>query len=331
MVTLYNQDLKNFNTFRISALIEKVIVIQNDEDFKKIDFSGIINKTSVLLGEGSNILFVRIPKEIILIRTKGIFKSYENENEIHFTVKAGEIWDEFVEFLVSNKFCGLENMSGIPGTVGAAVINNIGAYGEEVSKYIYKVRAFSILQNKQIDFFNSEIKFEYRNSIFKNNTEYIITEVIFKLVKGINCINVSYGNIKDYFNTKPINSFNMRHAIIEERRQKLPNYKNLGNAGSFFKNPIISKEQYQNICSEYPDLPCFIINETSYKVPAAWLIEKCGLKNYRYKNTGTYSHPLIIVNFNNATGEEILEFSEFIREKVYNRFNVLLEPEVIIY
>lgn len=331
MITLFNQDLKNFNTFLISANVKKVIFVTSENDFKFLDLKKIMEKKSIILGHGSNILFVNIPEEIILLRTKGIKKIWENSRELFLSVKAGEIWDDFVEFCVNNSFYGIENMSGIPGTVGAAAINNIGAFGEEICKYIDKVYAFNIIENKLFQFTNKDCNYNYRNSFFKNNKQFIVTEVIFKLYKTPENINITYGNISNYFKNKPITLYNIRQVIIHERTLRFPNYKHIGNAGSFFKNPIVQEDTLKKIISEYPDVPFFPVENYSYKIPAAWLIEKCGLKNIRYKNTGTYNHPLIIVNYNNANGKEILEFSEFIRLKVQEKFNILLEEEVVIF
>ncbi|MCX7862875.1 MAG: UDP-N-acetylmuramate dehydrogenase [Bacteroidales bacterium] len=328
-----NLSLKNFHTFRTDIVSNNLYVIENDEDILQLFNNGIFGDDYYILGSGSNVLFLRIPTHIIIISTKGKTIINENEDYVWINVKAGEIWDEFVTFCIANNWGGVENLSYIPGTVGACPIQNIGAYGVEVKDVIESVWALNLLSGEKKEFSNNDCCFAYRNSYFKiyNNEKWLITDVLFKLTKRNHKYNLSYGNLKKEFENEKIDLENIRKKIILQRLSKLPDPKVLGNAGSFFKNPILEKNKFHTLQQQYPDIPYFEYDYHHVKIPAAWLIEKAGMKGYRIGNVGTHEHqPLVIVNYNNATPYEIYEFSEKIIKEVNNCFNIRLEREVNI-
>jgi len=273
----------------------------------------------------------RIPQVVHLL-TKGIEKIKENSDSITFSVKGGEIWDEFVQFCVDNNFGGAENLSLIPGSVGAAPIQNIGAYGAEVSDLIEEVTYFNI-ETKQIETIsNNECKFDYRNSIFKNELKgkIIITEVVFKLQKNPE-VKTNYGGLNNYFSEgEKIGIKEVRDAVISIRKSKLPDYKILGNSGSFFKNVIVKEAKLCELSAKYTDLKYFKA-AGGFKIPTAWLIDKAGLKAYRQKNVGVYeNHALIVVNYGGATAKEIIDFATFIENEIEKQFGLRIDKEVNI-
>jgi|YNPMSStandDraft_1061717.scaffolds.fasta_scaffold00111_21 UDP-N-acetylmuramate dehydrogenase len=333
MKEYYNLPLKHLHTFGIEQYSKRLIEIENEIEINELINSGVFNDDFFVLGGGSNVLFLNIPTVIVRICTKGIEKINENNEFVWIKAKAGEIWDSFVEFCVNNNWGGLENMSLIPGTVGASPIQNIGAHGAEIKDSLYELKAIN-LKTKQIKIFNNnECEFSYRDSIFKKNKteKWLITEVVFKLTKKNHFYNLSYGNLKEYFANKEVSLKAIREYVIYQRNAKLPNPNDLGNAGSFFKNPIVDKQTLNKLQKFDKQVPFFVVDNHFYKIPAAWLIEKAGLKGYRKGNVGTYhKQPLVIVNYGGAVAQEIYLFSEFIVNEVFNKFGIKLEREVNI-
>jgi len=253
----------------------------------------------------------------------------------HIFVKAGagENWDTFVDYCVQNDWGGIENLSLIPGSVGSSPVQNIGAYGVEIKDVIFQIKAFEIESGKDIWFMNSQCKFDYRYSVFKEalKGKIIIYEVVFKLNK-IPELNTSYGAIEDELKSfDKINMHNLRQAIINIRRSKLPDPEEIGNAGSFFKNPFVKNEFAEELKSKYNTMPVYPVDEIKSKLAAGWLIDQCGLKGYRNGDSGVHQNQaLVLVNYGNAKGKEIYDLAKMIQQKVFEKFAVILEPEVTI-
>lgn len=332
MKILENISLKKFNTFGIDVLAKKFIAVTS---FYQLQQLVKTEKNLFLISGGSNMLLTKnIEKLVVHIDIKGISIDKEDKNEVYLTVNAGENWHEFVLWCVQNNFGGLENLSLIPGNVGTCPIQNIGAYGVEVKESITKVEALEIKSNKLITFSNNECQFDYRDSIFKNKEKgnYIITAVSFKLSKKHHKINTSYGAIENELISKKIEKPSLKDvsdAIIGIRRSKLPDPAKIGNSGSFFKNPIISKVHFQKLQKNYPDLPSYQISEEQIKIPAGWLIEQAGFKGKRFGNCGVHEkQALVLVNYGNATGLEVYELAKKIQQSILEKFEVFLEIEV---
>jgi len=248
---------------------------------------------------------------------------------------AGVMWDELVNYCIDNNIGGIENLSYIPGTVGAAPIQNIGAYGQELVDTFYELNGFYVDTCEMKNFNKSECSFSYRDSIFKNElkNKFVITSVRLTLNKNPDA-NLSYNPVKEEAekrNIKHPTIKDIREIVIDIRKNKLPNPVEIGNAGSFFKNPVITKEKFNVLEKEYPDLKYFPVDEYNVKIPAAWLIEKCGWKGRRIGDAGTHKiQPLVIVNYGNASGKEIYEISAMIKNDVETNFDITLENEVNI-
>ena len=292
-----------------------------------------------ILGGGSNILWTKKFNGLTLhINTKGILITKENDSHVFVDVQAGENWHEFVLWSIKNNYGGIENLALIPGSVGASPIQNIGAYGVELKETFESCRAISISNGSLRVFKNKECNFNYRSSIFKNDlkNKYIITNVTFKLTKKNHNIKCNYEPLKiDLMlnNIKFPTIKDISNSVIKIRSKKLPDPKKIGNCGSFFKNPIINKFLFKKIKDKDKTIPYYFISKSEIKIPAAWLIEKCGFKGFREGNTGTHEkHALIIINNGKATGQEIYNFSQKIKNSVLKKFNILLKEEVnIIY
>ncbi|MDC0189388.1 UDP-N-acetylmuramate dehydrogenase [Flavobacteriales bacterium] len=330
------QSLSNYNTFKINAKAKQFVNIQTETDLiKLLNQKETKNIKITILGGGSNILLTKnIEGLVIHNQIKGIKVINSNTKYVFIEVGAGVVWDKLVQWSTDEKLFGLENLSLIPGYVGASPIQNIGAYGVELKDVFEELRAIN-LTTKQIKVFKkSECEFGYRDSVFKNKLKekYLISKITIKLSKN-QILTTSYKGLKQKiksYKKEELTSELIREKIIEIRNTKLPNPKNIGNAGSFFKNPIISKELLNSIQIKYPKVPFFQNNE-SFKISAGWLIEKLNWRGYREKKCGVSSkHALVIVNYGNATGKDILILSKKIKDNVQKKFNIKLEEEVSI-
>ena len=328
--------LKSYNSFGVNAISTKFSIANSEQ--KIIEFLEQISFSSpIILGGGTNILFKNnIDTNIIKIEIKGITITSETSKHIDISVGAGEKWDDLVNWSIQRNYGGLENLSLIPGNVGSAPIQNIGAYGVELKDCFLRCRAVSV-ESGTIKIFNSnECDFSYRSSIFKKDlkNKYIISNVSFRLSKKNHKINLSYEPLKKHIINKNITEPTIKdisNSVIEIRNSKLPDPKIIGNCGSFFKNPIISLIDFKKLNETQNNVPFFNVSPDKVKVPAAWLIEKCGFKGKKEGNTGTHkSHALIIVNHGKATGKEIFNFAQKIKNAVLRKFNILLEEEVNI-
>jgi UDP-N-acetylmuramate dehydrogenase len=267
---------------------------------------------------------------------KGIHLEKEDENHVWLRVEAGEIWHELVMYAIRKGWAGIENLALIPGTVGAAPIQNIGAYGVEAKETIENVCAWHWEEKTFVTYKNTDCNFGYRDSIFKTSLrdKVFISSVTFRLNKKP-VFNTSYGPIQKELEKMNVSELSIKaiaDAVITIRRSKLPDPKQFGNAGSFFKNPAISQQHFELLQTNYPDIPSYPFNEISVKVPAGWLIEKCGWKGYRKHNIGVHQkQALVLVNYGNAKGEDIWELSGEILESVKQRFGIILEREVQVW
>lgn len=291
----------------------------------------------LILGGGSNMLLTQDFNGLVIhINMKGIDIVSENDHSVTVKAQAGENWHEFVLWCIENDFGGVENLSLIPGNVGTAPIQNIGAYGVEVKDVIESCEAVSIDSKTIKTFSNTECNFGYRNSIFKQEAKgkFIITNVTFKLSKHKHKLNASYGSIASELKKNGIEQPTIKdisNAVISIRKSKLPNPKDIGNSGSFFKNPIISKQEFEELLKNFNDMPSYPISNNKVKVPAGWLIEKAGFKGKRFGNYGVHQkQALVLVNYGGASGTEILNLSQLIQKTIKRLFNISIEAEVNI-
>jgi UDP-N-acetylmuramate dehydrogenase len=326
--------LKNYNTFGISVNAKRFVSVNSVYELQQILK---VEKDIFLISGGSNMLLTKDIDELVVhINIKGVSIDNENENAAYLTVNSGENWHEFVLWCISQNYGGIENLSLIPGNVGTCPIQNIGAYGVEVKDTITKVEAIEIETGKLVQFSNKDCNFGYRNSIFKNELKgkYIIISVSFKLTKIHHNLNSSYGAIETELSLKKISKPSLKdisNAVIAIRKSKLPDPKEIGNSGSFFKNPLISSTQYLKLQKEYADIPGYKISDMEVKIPAGWLIEKAGFKGKRYGEFGVHDkQALVLVNYGNASGKEIYQLAEKIIETIIEKFEITLEIEVNI-
>ncbi len=328
-----NVSLKNFNTFGLEYKANYMIQVNTDKELKMLFREEIhIEKPVLILGEGSNILFTDDFRGTILkpVYTGIKIESTERENVI-ISAGAGVKWDKLVEWTVNKDLGGLENLSLIPGNVGATPVQNIGAYGVEIKDSIEKVKTISVTDGTVRYFNNSECRFDYRNSIFKTEYKgkYLVTRVYFRLATNY-VLKPDYGSLNDEIRKLgKLTLKNVRQAVINIRRDKLPDPELIGNAGSFFKNPVVSKNDAEKLMKYYPQMPVYNHNPREKKLAAGWLIDQCGWKGKRIGNAGVHDkQALVIVNFGNATGKEIFLLSEEIKESVRKKFGLELEREV---
>ncbi|QNM86600.1 UDP-N-acetylmuramate dehydrogenase [Polaribacter pectinis] len=327
-----NISLKNYNTFGISTNAKRFVSITSYYDLQQLLK---VEKNLFLISGGSNMLLTKdIEKLVVHIDMKGISIDNEDDNFVYITVNAGENWHDFVLFCIAENYGGIENLSLIPGNVGTCPIQNIGAYGVEVKDTITKVEAIEIETGKRVTFSNEDCQFGYRNSIFKNELKgkVILTAVSFKLTKQKHQLNTSYGAIETELASKNITKptlKNISDAVITIRKSKLPDPKEIGNSGSFFKNPVISKEQFLELQKQNPNVPSYTVSETEIKVPAGWLVEQSGFKGKRFGDAGVHEkQALVLVNYGNASGEEIYALAKKIQKTVLEKFKISLEIEV---
>ena len=337
MTILKDISLKPYNTFGIDVRAKYFVSVNTIKELKTV----LLNKgynNYFILGGGSNILLTQdIQHLVIHLNLKGIKVSFESKNDVEVTAAAGENWHEFVLWTLDNNYGGIENLSLIPGNVGTAPIQNIGAYGVELKDVFVKCEALDISSNIIKTFYKDDCQFDYRNSIFKQSLKghYIILNVTFKLSKKNHLLKTSYGSINNELNRMNIKQPTIKDisdAVIAIRSSKLPDPKHIGNSGSFFKNPIISMTQYKRLKIDFPDIPNYVISDQSVKIPAGWLIEHLGFKGKRFNNYGVHKHQaLVLVNYGGANGNDIHQLALLIQSTVKRIFNINLEAEVNIF
>jgi UDP-N-acetylmuramate dehydrogenase len=328
-------DLKPYNTFNLHAKADYFFEFTEAEELLVFLENNRLPESKFILGGGSNVLFCNDFQGIVLHpNIPGIFVVKEDRNHVFLEVGAGTEWDSLVEYAVNFGLGGLENLSAIPGKVGASPVQNIGAYGAEAKNCITLVHGVDLVNNQSIVFTNEECRFGYRDSVFKNdlNGSVVITSVQFKLDKFPE-FNVDYGDVKaEAERLGGINLRNIRSAIVSIRGSKLPDTKLLGNAGSFFKNPVVEEAMVADLQKVYPNIPVYTSSDAGkLKLAAGWLIEKCGWKGVRKGDAGVHDkQALVLVNHGNATGKDIYQLSEEIIRSVANSFHIVLEREVNI-
>lgn len=335
MKIIKNHSLKEYNTFGIDVKAKEFAFINKDAD---LEFLYKQNKLNNILpiGGGSNMLLRSdLDKFVLKLNLLGKDVVEENENDVLVRARASEDWPEFVRWTLKNAYFGLENLTDIPGNVGTSPIQNIGAYGVELKDSFYKLKAFNISDGSTKEFTKEECKFGYRESIFKSSEKgkWIITDVYFKLAKTAN-LKMDYGAIKASLAEKGIenpSAIDVSDCISEIRAAKLPDPEEIGNSGSFFKNPVISIEHFRLIEKEYSDVPSYKISDNLIKVPAGWLIEKSGWKGFREGDAGVHEkQALVLVNYSDASGDEIYDLAQKILKDIKEKFNINLEIEVNI-
>lgn len=334
MHTQTNYPLKNHNTFGINAYAKEFIAVHTVNELTEV-LQENAGKKLFILGGGSNMLLTRdIDALVIHANLKGIDVVWQDENSVHVKAMAGENWHEFVFYCIAQGYGGVENLSLIPGNVGTTPIQNIGAYGIEIKDTMVSCEAVDIATQQLVTFTNAECEFAYRESVFKGRLKdkFVITSVTFRLTKTNHVINISYGDIAAELTKHNIVVPTLKevsNAITTIRKSKLPDPKELGNSGSFFKNPIITIEQFERIYLLHPTMPHYILNDMHVKVPAGWLIEQCGFKGKRFGDAGVHGkQALVLVNYGNATGQEILNLSKKIQDTVFDTFGIHIEAEV---
>jgi UDP-N-acetylmuramate dehydrogenase len=330
-----NISLKSYNTFGIDAharYFTEVHTVAELQAVLKHPMYAPLPK--LILGGGSNLLFTQDYKGLVIkINLQGIEKINEDAQHVYIQAGAGVVWHEFVLYCIENQYAGIENLSLIPGTVGAAPMQNIGAYGVEIKEIFNSLEAVHIGTGKSRIFTSEECQFGYRESVFKKELkgQYIITAVTFRLGK-VAVFNTSYGAIQDTLKQMSVETPTLRSvsdAVIHIRRSKLPDPAEIGNAGSFFKNPEIPASQYETLKAEYPQIPGYVTSPEMVKVPAGWLIEQCGWKGKRIGDTGVHKNQaLVLVNYGNARGNDIKALSEQVQQSVLEKFNIQLQAEV---
>jgi UDP-N-acetylmuramate dehydrogenase len=334
-----NISLKPYNTFGIDATAKYFAKFTSTSELAELLDSEFqtSKEPPLIIGGGSNILITHDYDGLVARNElRGIEVIKQDEQHIYVRAAAGENWHQFVLYCIENNFAGVENLSLIPGNVGAGPMQNIGAYGVEIKDVFHQLEAFNIKEKKIETFSAKDCEFGYRESVFKRKYkgQFVITTVTFKLNKQPS-FNIGYGAVQqelDKMNVKELSISAISQAIINIRQSKLPDPKEIGNAGSFFKNPTISKQQFSGLQKEFPAMAGYPVNDNEVKVAAGWLIEQCGWKGYRKGDAGCHAkQALVLVNYGNAKGSEIFNLSAEIMKSVQSRFTIMLEREVNVF
>lgn len=334
MKELYNCSLLPYNTFGMDVKASRFVEYASVEELR-----GLWNAEreavarALHIGGGSNLLFASDYEGLILHSAiKGYTVVKETEEEVEVRVGAGEVWDDFVAYTVANGWYGAENLSLIPGEVGASAVQNIGAYGVEAKDLIVSVDTFGLETGEERRFMREECRYAYRESVFKQELKgkYAVTFVTYRLKKHP-VFHLEYGNIRAELEKQgcQVDLENVRRIIIAIRQAKLPDPKVLGNAGSFFMNPVVPKMQFEALLAQYPDMPHYPVDDAHVKIPAGWMIDRCGWKGKRVGHAGVHEkQSLVLVNCGGATGKEVMHLAEEIVASVRERFGVTIRPEV---
>lgn len=334
MIIYDHFSLKNYNTFGIDATARYFVEVTTIEELQDILENNAYPR-KILIGGGSNMLLTDyIDALFIHVNLKGKQIVSQDDNNVIVKVMAGENWHNMVMWAIDHDFGGLENMSLIPGNTGTAPIQNIGAYGVELKDCFVSCEAVRIEDQQLVTLSKEECQFGYRDSFFKNEgkDKYVITSVTFSFTKKNHNINSGYGAIENQLLKESISNPTIKdisNAVIAIRQSKLPDPKELGNSGSFFKNPIVTKEIFTRFSTTYPEAPFYKVSEDYYKIPAGWLIEQCGFKGKRFGDAGVHKNQaLVLVNYDSATGKDILDLAEKIIKEVKRKFEIEISPEV---
>jgi len=328
--------LQKYNTFGISAQSAYFIEINNSQEILTLLESEIFKQHEILiLGGGSNMLFTKDFDGLVIYPTFDQIEIVkETSHEIFVKVGSGIIWDEFVKHAVQNQWGGVENLSFIPGKVGAAAVQNIGAYGVEAKNAIESVEGFDLVRGKFRSFSQADCQFGYRSSVFKTsyNNDFLITHLTFRLQKIPHQLKLQYKVLAEKVSlVDSVNIATVRNIVGQIRQSKLPDVKKVGSAGSFFKNPVVSKSKANQLKQDFIAIPFYPDNEDTVKLSAAWLIDQSGCKGVEKGQAGSYKgQPLVLINLGNARGDEILFLANHIQQKVIEKFGIQLLPEVVI-
>ena len=333
MKTTQHTSLLPYNTFGIDVKADFFIEYDSIDDLQAVLQSEVVRQNKILhVGSGSNLLFLSDFSGVVLHSSiKSIEIVREDDSQVYLKVGSGVVWDDLVAYCVENGWGGVENLSLIPGEVGASAVQNIGAYGVEVQDVILDVNAVEVQTRSIRTFSNEECRYGYRNSVFKSELKgkYIITSVVFRLDKQP-VYRLNYQHLEEeVLKNGEVNLQNIRRTIVAVRESKLPDPKVQGNAGSFFMNPVISKESFKTLQESYPHIPHYFVSETEEKVPAGWLIDQCGWKGKQIGNAGVHDkQALVLVNKGGATGAEIVHLAEQVQASVKEKFGIELHAEV---
>lgn len=335
MIDEINYSLKHHNTFGIDAQCARYVEYTSVQELQSFLAQRPMNIPFLPIGQGSNLLFTKDYNGIILHSgIKGITIIASNEDSVLIEAGSGEVWDDFVGYCVENGYYGLENLSLIPGEVGASAVQNIGAYGVEAKDLIEAVAAIDVEHNRMVILDKKQCRYAYRSSRFKTDWKgkYVITHVLYRLSKTFSP-NLEYGALRRELEKRgnsSISAQELRQLVIDIRRSKLPDPVEIGSAGSFFMNPIVDKEVFELLLSQYSEMPYYAMGDDKYKIPAGWLIEQCGWKGKTEGHVGVYDkQALVIVNYGGATGQEVVTLSNRIRDDVKSKFGIEIKPEVI--
>jgi UDP-N-acetylmuramate dehydrogenase len=337
MITVQNNvELQPYNTFKINSIAQHLAIVQSIDHVQELITHEFFNNNKYLiLGGGSNILFTKDFNGIVIKNEiKGIETVSQNDSTVTLKVGAGENWHDFVMYCVDRDLGGIENLSLIPGTVGAAPMQNIGAYGVEIKEVINTVEAIEINSGETHRFSNEECRFGYRESIFKQHMKdmYLISSITLTLTKKNHRFNTTYGAITEVLKQMDLKSLSVKNisdAVIHIRKSKLPDPSVIGNAGSFFKNPSVETPVYHQLREQFPAIPSFSGEHGLIKIPAGWLIEQCGWKGKTLDNIGVHKHQaLVLVNYGGGEGKKIWELAMSIQASVKEKFNITLHAEV---
>jgi len=332
-----NISLKSYNSFNVDVSADYFVSINNEEDIIDLIETDIFQKNNYfILGGGSNVLFVEDYKGLIInVEIKGIHIRKSEDDYVVLEVGAGENWDGFIRTCVKSNYYGLENLALIPGKVGAAPVQNIGAYGIEQQDCFVSLRGVNLKTKEIIELNYEQSNFGYRSSIFKKElaNNFIITSVQYKLSRK-KTFNLSYKELENEVYKFQVSDIDLQYiydTICRLRKSKLPTGDSIGSAGSFFKNPIVNKSEYFKLKNEFPEIKGYLTDVNDYKLSAGWLIEQCGWKGKRFGDAAVFDkHALVLVNLGNASGKDILNLAKNIQSSVNDKFGIRLEPEVII-
>ncbi|MDD4489093.1 MAG: UDP-N-acetylmuramate dehydrogenase [Paludibacter sp.] len=328
-----NHSLLNYNTFGLDVKTKYFFEFDSEENLiEALQHNDVKENLLLVIGQGSNLLFLNDFNGVVLHSAiRGIKLIEETEDAVLIEVGSGVIWDDLVAYCVQQRWSGIENLSLIPGETGAAAIQNIGAYGVEFKDVVQKVKTIQIADGQSCDFYLKACHYAYRESIFKKELkgQYIVTSVLLRLSKKP-LFNLSYNHLEnEVLKNGEINLENIRKTIIQIRESKLPDPKVLGNAGSFFMNPVVSREIFESLQLHFPAMPHYYVSQQEEKIPAGWLIEQCGWKGRTIGNVGVHAkQALVLVNYGGAKGKEIAELAVMIQQSVANKFGINLIPEV---
>ncbi len=333
MKDIYNHNLRPYNTFGIDACCNRFVEFDSEDEIRRLVTDERMDSTPYLIiGGGSNLLLTSdFRGTVYRSAIKGI-ESDDCGDYVIVRVGSGEVWDDFVSLCVERCWYGVENLSGIPGDVGACAVQNIGAYGVEAKNIIQLVEAVDVNDGQSVTFSNADCRYAYRQSRFKTEWKdrYIITRVTFRLSKTFSP-QLDYGNIRALVDAGACTAADVRRAVITIRNEKLPDPRVEGNAGSFFMNPIVDRGMFERLIGEYPSMPHYPVDGGMVKIPAGWLIEQCGWKGKSLGRAGVHSRQaLVLVNRGGATGNEIVNLCNVIRNEVKEKFGIEINPEVNI-